>query len=167
MEVKFKADEIAGMAVMMNNGTIPFLGLVTILPHGVENVFKWKPSFMFDKVVKQCKEKFEQMGILESYEFTNLLCVMLKSKYQITMSKNDKFTEAIFLGENNTAGIMIFEDDGTYLMKDGLVPKKIVAEFINRAKGEDCDKIYLREFLCKPVPITADDIEEIFNLMYI
>ena len=66
MEIQFTADEIIGIAVMMNNGTVPFMGLKTILPHGVENVYKWKPSFMFDKVVKESKKRFEQMGIMES-----------------------------------------------------------------------------------------------------
>lgn len=166
MEIKFTAEEIAGMAVMMNNGTIPFMGLSTILPHGVENVFKWKPSFMFDKVVKDCKNKFEQMGILESYEFTNLLCTMLKAKYQISIVNGDKIIESMFLGDNDMAGTMKFEDDGTYTMIDGLTPKKLVDEFSKKSK-ESGFKIYLKEFLSKPVVISADDIEEIFNLMHI
>lgn len=166
MEIKFTAEEIAGMAVMMNNGSIPFMGLATILPQGVENIFKWKPSFMFDKVVKECKDKFEQMGILESYEFTNLLCAMLKAKYQISIANGDKLIESMFLGENDTAGTMKFEDDGTYTMTDGFSPKKLVDEFSKKAK-ESGYKVYLREHLCKPVTISADDIEEIFNLMHI
>ncbi len=166
LEIKFTAEEISGMAVMMNNGVIPFMGIATILPQGVENVFKWKPSFMYDKVVKECKEKFEQMGIMESYEFTNLLCLMLKSKYQISTANGDKLIESIFLGENDTAGTMVFESDGTYTMTDGLTPKTLVSEFSKKAKDSGY-KVYLREHLCKPVPISADDIEEIFNLMHI
>lgn len=166
MEIKFTAEEIAGMSVMMNNGTIPFMGLVTILPHGVENVFKWKPSFMFDKVVKSCKEKFEQMGIMESYEFTNLLCVMLKSKYQVSIAENEKMLESMFLGDNGTCGIMKFEADGTYTMTDGFKIKQLVQDFSKKAR-EGNYKIYLREQQCKPVAIVADDIEELLNLMFI
>ena len=87
MEIKFTAEEIIGMAVMMNNGTVPFMGLATILPQGVENVFKWKPSFMFNKVVEASKNRFKEQGIFESFEFTNLTYTMLKSTYQLSITK--------------------------------------------------------------------------------
>ncbi len=168
MEIKFTTEEIIGIAVMMNNGTVPFMGLATILPQGVENIFKWKPSFMFDKVVKNAKSRFEQMGILESYEFTNLTYTMLKSKYQISILKEEggKPTESIFLAENNTACKMMFEEDGTFTVTDGLEQKKLVDEFTKKAKDEKAF-VSLREHLCKPVEIQADDIEEIFHLMHI
>lgn len=166
MEIKFTAEEIVGMAVMMNNGTVPFMGVASILPQGVENPFKWKPSFMFDRVVKDSKGKFEQMGILESYEFTNLTYTMLKSKYQISIANGDKLIESIFLAENDSAGKMKFEDDGTYTMTDGFDQKTLVEEFSKQAK-ESGHRVYLREHLCKPVTISPDDIEEIFNLMHI
>ena len=162
----FLADEIIGLAVMMNNGTVPFMGVSTILPQGVENVFKWKPSFMFDKVVKDSKKRFEQMGIMESYNFTNLTYVMLKSKYQISLAKDDgKIVESIFLAENNMAGRMNFEEDGTYTMVDDLDQKTIVEEMTKKAK-EGSYKVYLREHLCKPLTIEPEDIEEIFSLMH-
>ncbi len=166
MEIKFTAEEIIGIAVMMNNGTVPFLGLATILPQGVENVFKWKPSFMFDKVVKSSKARFEQMGIMESYEFTNLTYVMLKSKYQISIAKNEKLIESMFLAENGAAGTLIFEEDGTYTMTDGKEQKKVVDEFVKKAKSDDYT-VYLKEQQSKPVVISAEDIEEVFNLMHI
>ena len=166
MEIKFTAEEIVGMALMMNNGTVPFMGLATILPQGVENPFKWKPSFMFDKVVKDSKGRFEQMGILESYEFTNLTYTMLKAKYQISVANGDKLVESIFLAENDTAGKFKFEEDGSFTMTDGFDQKALVEEFSKKAK-EGGYKVFLREHLCKPVVINADDIEEIFNLMHI
>ena len=166
LEIKFTAEEIVGMAVMMNNGTVPFMGLATILPQGVDNPFKWKPSFMFDKVVKESKSRFEQMGILESYEFTNLTYVMLKSKYQISIAVGDKLVESIFLAENDTAAKMKFEDDGTYSVTDGFDQKTLVEEFAKQAQ-DGSYKVFLKEHLCKPVTISADDIEEIFNLMHI
>ena len=166
MEIKFNAEEIVGMAIMMNNGTVPFKGVASILPQGVENPFKWKPSFMFDKVVKDSKSKFEQMGILESYEFTNLTYTMLKSKYQISIANGDKLIESIFLAENDTAGKMKFEDDGTFTMTDGFEQKKLVAEFAKAAKDNKYT-VYLKEQHSSPVVISADDIEEIFNLMHV
>lgn len=166
MEMSFTADEITGLAVMMNNGTVPFMGLATILPQGVENVYKWKPSFMFDKVVESVKGKFSQMGILESYEFTNLTYTMLKSKYQISIFKGDRIVESIMLADNNTAGKLVFNDDNTYTMIDGFDPKQLVAEFGKKAE-EGGYKVQLREHLSKPVKISANDIEEIFNLMHI
>ncbi len=166
MEIKFTADEIAGLAVMMHNSSVPFLGLGTILPHGVENVYKWKPSFMFDKVIAQIKDKYSQMGILESYEFTNLTYTMLKSKYQISICNGDHPQESIMLAENNTAGKLVFNDDGTYTMTDGYDPKQLVKDFAAKAKSSG-HKVYLRELGGKPVKISADDIEEIFNLMHI
>lgn len=165
MEINFTAEEIAGMAVMMNNGTVPFLGLATVLPHGVENVYKWKPSFMFDKVIEESKKKFRQMGILESYEFTNLTYTMLKCKYQISIAKGEALEEAIFLAENNTAGKMIFNSDHTYTVTDGYDQKSLVSEFAKKAKNGGY-KAYLREQPSKPAEISADDIEEIFNLMH-
>lgn len=170
MEIVFKAEEIIGLAVMMNNGVIPFMGLGTLLPQGVENVFKWKPSFMFDKVVKDNTKRFEQMGILESYEFTNLACVMLKYDYQISIAKKkeneNKPLESIFLGENNAAGRMTFEKDSTYKMTDGLDPKKLVAEFQKKAE-EGKYTVFLKEKHAKPIIISASDIGETFNLMHI
>ena len=167
MEINFKAEEIIGIAVMMNNGSVPFMGLNTILPQGVENVYKWKPSFMFDKVVKECKQKFESMGIMESYTFTNLTCVMLKSKYQISLANSDnKIVDSIFLSDNNTAGRMTFNDDGTYTMTDELDQKTLVDEMTKKAK-EGSYKVYLREHLCKPLTIGVEDIEAIFDLMHI
>ena len=166
LEIKFNAEEIVGMAVMMNNGTVPFMGVASILPQGVENPFKWKPSFMFDKVVKDSKNKFEQMGILESYEFTNLTYTMLKSKYQISIANGDKLIESIFLAENDTAGKMKFEDDGTFTMTDGFEQKTLVEEFSKEAKDSGY-KVFLKEQGSKPVTISSDDIEEIFNLMHI
>ncbi len=166
MEVKFTAEEITGLAVMMNNGTVPFLGVATILPQGVENVFRWKPSFMFDKVVKDSRQRFEQMGIMESYNFTNLTYVMLKSKYQISLAnESGRIVEAIFLADNNMAGRMEFSEDGTYLMTDELDQKMIVDEMTKKAK-EGKYKVYLRELLCKPLTIDAEDIEEVFSLMH-
>lgn len=170
MEIVFKAEEIIGMAVMMNNGTIPFMGLATLLPQGVENVFKWKPSFMFDKVVKENTQRFEQMGILESYEFTNLACTMLKSTYQISIAKSasdeNKLVESIFLSENNMAGDLVFNDDGTYKMTDGYDAKKLVQDFAKKAKDGDYT-VFLKEAHSKPVVIQPEDIEETFNLMHI
>ncbi len=168
MEIKFTAEEIIGMAVMMNNGSVPFMGLSTILPQGVENVFKWKPSFMFNKVVEASRDKFKENGILESFEFTNLTYTMLKSKYQISITKGDetKIEEAIFLADNNTAGTMTFNSDGTYTMVDGFDQKTLVSDFSEKAKNGSY-KVYLREHLCKPVKISADDIEEVFNLMHV
>lgn len=166
MEITFTAAQITGLAVMMNNGTVPFLGITTILPYGVENIYKWKPSFMFDKVVGEVTEKYKQMGILESYEFTNLTYTMLKAKYQITISKGEKPKEAIFLAENNTACGMIFNADGTYTVTDGFDQKALIESFTKKAK-EDSYKITLREIPAKPVKISADDIEEVFNLMHI
>ncbi len=170
MEIVFKAEEIIGMAVMMNNGTIPFMGLATLLPQGVENVFKWKPSFMFDKVVKENTKRFEQMGILESYEFTNLACTMLKATYQISIAKSEEDenhpVESIFLSENNMAGDMVFCDDGTYKMTDGYDAKKLVADFAKKAK-EGKYTVFLKEKQGKPVVIQPEDIEETFNLMHI
>ena len=168
MEIQFTADEIIGIAVMMNNGSVPFMGLKTILPHGVENVYKWKPSFMFDKVIKDSKKRFEQMGIMESYEFTNLTYVMLKAKYQISVTKKEghKLMESIFLCENDTCGKMIFNDDDTYTMTDGFEQKKLVAEFAKAAKDNKYT-VYLKEQHSSPVVIQADDIEEIFNLMHV
>jgi len=166
LEIKFKAEEIIGLAVMMNNGTVPFMGVATILPQGVENVFKWKPSFMYDKVIKDSKQRFEQMGIMESYNFTNLTYVMLKSKYQISIANdNEKIVESIFLAENNMAGKMEFGDDGAYTMTDELDQKKLVDEMKKKAK-EGSYKVYLREHLCKPLTIEPEDIEEIFSLMH-
>lgn len=166
MDIKFTAEEIIGLAVMMNNGSVPFMGLNTILPQGVENVYKWKPSFMFDKVVKDSKQKFEQMGIMESYTFTNLTFVMLKSKYQISLAgKDNKIVDAIFLADNNMAGRMSFNDDGTYTMVDELDQKALVDEFMEKAKAGSY-KVYLKEHLCKPITIGAEDIEEIFYLMH-
>lgn len=153
------------MAVMMNNGTVPFMGLATILPQGVENIYKWKPSFMFDKVVEKAKQKFVQLGILESYEFTNLLYTMLKAQYQISIAKGDNIEESIFLAGNNTSGRMIFNSDHTYTMTDGYDQKSLVSEFAKKAKDGGY-KVYLRENTDKPVEISADDIEEIFNLMH-
>lgn len=166
MEIKFTAEQIIGLAVMMNNGTVPFLGLVTILPQGVENVFKWKPSFMFDKVVDTVTEKYKQMGIMESFQFTNLTYTMLKSKYQVSLFKDGKITESIFLAENNTAGLMTFNEDGTYTMKDEFDPKELVDMFAEKAKKTNC-KVYLRERSSKPARISANDITEVFNLMHI
>ncbi len=167
MEIKFTADEIAGLAVMMHNSSVPFLGISTILPHGVENVYKWKPSFMFDKVLTQLKEKYSQMGILESYEFTNLTYTMLKSKYQISIGGGEHhLSESIMLAENNTAGKLVFNSDGTYTMTDGYDPKTLVKEFADKAKTGGY-KVFLRELGGKPVKIAAEDIEEIFNLMHI
>jgi len=168
LEIQFTADEIIGIAVMMNNGTVPFMGLKTILPHGVENVYKWKPSFMFDKVVKDSKKRFEQMGIMESYEFTNLTYAMLKAKYQISVSKGEgeNLIESIFLCENNACGKMKFNDDGTYTMTDGFVQKKLVSEFTKEAKDNKYT-VYLKEQHSSPVEIPAEDIEEIFNLMHV
>ena len=170
MEIVFKAEEIIGLAVMMNNGTIPFMGLGTILPQGVENVFKWKPSFMFDKVVKENTKRFEQMGILESYEFTNLACTMLKATYQISIGKsgNDEnhIDESIFLSENNAAGDLVFNGDGTYKMTDGYDAKKLAEDFAKKAKSGDYT-VYLKERGAKPVVISPEDIVETFNLMHI
>lgn len=168
MEINFTAEQITGLAVMMNNGTVPFMGLATILPQGVENVYKWKPSFMFDKVVKEARSQFEQMGIMESYEFTNLIYTMIKAKYQISIAKGDGENpiESIFLADNNTAGKMLFNSDNTYTMTDGYEPKTLVQEFAKKAK-EGSYKVYLREQGEKSVKISADDIEEIFNLMHI
>ena len=170
MEITFKAEEIIGLAVMMNNGTIPFMGLGTLLPQGVENVFKWKPSFMFDKVVKENTERFQSMGILESYEFTNLACTMLKSTYQISIAKDEanenKPEESIFLSENNTAGHMIFEKDGTYKMTDGFDPKQLIADFAGKAKNGKYT-VFLKEKGAKPVVIQPEDIEETFNLIHL
>ena len=166
LEIKFTAEEIIGLAVMMNNGTVPFMGVATLLPQGVENVYKWKPSFLFDKVIKDSKQRFEQMGIMESYNFTNLTYVMLKSKFQISLADDSgKIKEAIFLAENNMAGRMEFEDDGTYMMTDDLDQKKLVDETTKKAK-EGSYKVFLREHLCKPLTISAEDIEEIFSLMH-
>lgn len=169
MEIKFTAEEIIGMAVMMNNGTIPFMGLATLLPQGVENVFKWKPSFMFDKVVKDNTARFQQMGILESYEFTNLACTMLKSTYQISIAKGEenenKPVESIFLSEN-AAGDMVFNDDGTYTMTDGHDPKKLVSDFAKKAKDGGYT-VFLKENKGKPIVIMPEDIEETFNLMHL
>ena len=162
----FTSEQITGLAVMMNNGSVPFMGLVTILPQGVDNVYKWKPSFMFDKVVKEVTDKYKQMGILESFEFTNLTYTMLKSKYQITVSEGEKNKESIFLAENNTACKMIFNTDGTYTVTDGFEQKTLVDEFSKKAKDSSYT-VWLRENSAKPVKITADDIEEIFNLMHI
>lgn len=168
VEVKFTADEIIGMAVMMNGGNVPFMGLACILPQGVENVFKWKPSFMFNKVIEASKNRFKERGILESYEFTNLTYTMLKSKYQISITKGDEtqIEESIFLADNNTAGIMVFNSDGTYTMTDGFEQKALVSEFSEKAKSGGY-RVYLKESMVKPVKISADDIEEIFNLMHI
>lgn len=166
MEITFTADQITGLAVMMNNGTVPFMGLSTILPQGVENVYKWKPSFMFDKVVDGVKEKFKQMGIMESFEFTNLTYTILKAKYQISISKGEKPEESIFLAENNTAGKMIFNTDGTYTVSDGYDQKELVESFSHKAKNNSYS-VFLREAPSKPVKISADDINEIFNLMHI
>lgn len=166
MEITFTAEDIAGLAVMMNNGTVPFKGLATILPQGVENIYKWKPSFMFDKVVNDVKKKFEEQGILNSFEFTNLTFVMLKSKYQISIEKGDKIVESVFLTENHTAGTMVFNDDGTYTMSDGAEPKNLIKEFSKKADSENY-KVQLKEYLSKPVKISANDIEEIYNLMHI
>ncbi len=170
MEIKFTAEEIIGLAVMMNNGTIPFMGVQTLLPQGVENVFKWKPSFMFDKIVKENTERFAQMGILESYEFTNLSCALLKSTYQISVAKDEesinKPAESIFLSEGNNAGHMTFNDDGTYTMTDGHDPKKLTADFAKKAK-EGNYTVFLKESNNKPVVIQPEDIEEIFNLIHI
>ncbi len=166
--MNFTPEDIIGIAVMMNNGKVPFLGLSTILPQGVENVFKHKPSFMFSRVVDGCRGKFNEMGILESYQFTNLTYTMLKSKYQISISKGDEtnIEESIFLAENGSAGILKFNDDETYNMSDGMDQKTLVAEFAKKAK-EGGYNVFLREHLCKPVKIGADDIEEVFNLMHI
>ena len=154
----------------MNNGTIPFMGLSVLLPQGVENVFKWKPSFMFDKVVKDNTERFQQMGILESYEFTNLACTMLKATYQISIAKSkeeeDKPIESIFLSENNIAGRMTFNDNGTYTMTDGFDTKKLVNDFAKKAK-EGGYTVFLKEKRGKPIVIQPEDIEETFNLMHI
>lgn len=167
MEVKFTAEEIIGLAVMMNNGTVPFMGVSTILPQGVENVYKWKPSFMYEKVIRDSKQRFEQMGIMESYNFTNLTYVMLKSKYQISLAdESGRITESIFLADNNMAGRMEFGTDGTYTMTDDLDQKMIVDEMTEKAKKSSC-KVYLRERLCKPLSIEAGDIEEIFSLMHV
>lgn len=154
----------------MNNGTIPFMGLGTLLPQGVENVFKWKPSFMFDKVVKENTDRFQQMGILESYEFTNLACTVLKCQYQISIAKNEQSenhpVESIFLAENNTAASMIFEKDGTYKVTDGYDVKKLVDDFAKKAK-EGKYTVFLKENGGKPVVISPEDIVETFNLMHI
>lgn len=170
MEIVFKAEEIIGMAVMMNNGTIPFMGLATLLPQGVENVFKWKPSFMFDKVVKENTQRFRQMGILESYEFTNLACTVLKSTYQISITKgaeNENHpVESIFLAENNTAADMVFNDDGTYKVTDGHDPKKLVEDFAKKAKKGGYT-VFLKENKGKPAEISPEDIVETFNLMHL
>ena len=170
MEINFTAEEIIGMAVMLNNGTIPFMGVGTLLPQGVENVFKWKPSFMFDKVVKDNTDRFAQMGILESYEFTNLACTMLKSTYQISIAKDkeseNKPIESIFLSENNVAGHMFFNSDGTYKMTDGHDPKKLAASFASKAR-EGKYTVFLKEKHSKPVVIQPEDIEETFNLMHL
>lgn len=170
MEIVFTAEEIIGMAVMMNNGTIPFMGLNTLLPQGIENVFKWKPSFMFDKVVKENTARFEQMGILESYEFTNLACTMLKATYQISIAKSahdeNKLIESIFLTENNAAGHLVFNSDGTYKMTDGYDAKKLVSDFAKKAKDGGYT-VFLKEKQNKPVVIQPEDIVETFNLMHI
>lgn len=166
MEMTFTSEQIAGLAVMLNNGSVPFLGIATILPQGVENIYKWKPSFMFDKVIKEVTDKYKQMGILESFEFTNLTYTMLKSKYQITLSNGEKNQESIFLAENNTACKMVFNSDGTYTVTDGLEQKALVESFSKKAK-DGSFTVWLRENSAKPVKITADDIEEIFNLMRI
>lgn len=168
MEVNFSADQIAGIAVMMNNGTVPFLGLATILPQGVENVYKWKPSFLFDKVIEDAKDNFKQMGILESYEFTNLTYTMLKARYQISISNgdSDELIESIFLADNNTAGKMVFLPDGKYQMSDGFKQKELVDEFSQKAKDGGYT-VYMREKTARPVKIDASDIEEVFNLMHI
>lgn len=168
MEISFTAEQITGLAVMMNNCTVPFLGLSTILPYGVENVYKWKPSFMFDKVIIEAKSQFEQKGILETYQFTNLINTMLKAKCQISVVNNDseKPTEAIFLSGNNTAGKMIFNSDNTYTMSDGYEPKALVQEFKNKI-NEKHSKVYLREQGERAVKIDKEDLEEIFNLVNI
>ena len=166
LEVKFTAEEIIGLAVMMNNGTVPFMGVSTILPQGVENVYKWKPSFMFDKVIKDSKQRFEQMGIMESYKFTNLTYVMLKSKFQISIADNSgRIVEAIFLADHNMAGRMEFGEDGTYTMTDELDQKKLVDEMTQKAKA-GAYKVFLREHLCKPLSIEAEDIEEILAILH-
>lgn len=169
MEIVFKAEEIIGLAIMMNNGTIPFMGVGVLLPQGVENVFKWKPSFLFDKVVKENTKRFQTMGILESYEFTNLACTILKANYQISIgkseSKEDDIQEAIFLSESS-AGRMIFSNDGTYKASDGHDPKKLVADFAKKAKDGGY-AVFLKEQQSKPVVISADDIVETFNLIHL
>lgn len=169
MEIVFKAEEIIGLAIMMNNGTIPFMGVGVLLPQGVENVFKWKPSFMFDKVVKENTQRFQTMGILESYEFTNLACTILKANYQISIGKSesneDDIEEAIFLSETS-AGLMEFGSDGTYKATDGHDPKKLVADFAKKAKSGGYT-VFLKEHQSKPVVISADDIEETFNLIHL
>lgn len=169
MEIVFKAEEIIGLAVMMNNGVIPFMGLGTLLPQGVENVFKWKPSFMFDKVVKDNTKRFEQMGILESYEFTNLACTVLKATYQISIAKSESDEahpiESIFLSENS-AGSMVFSDDGTYKVTDGHDAKKLVTDFAKKAKDGGYT-VFLKERQARPVVIQPEDIEETFNLIHL
>lgn len=166
MEITFTAEEIAGLAVMMNNGSVPFMGIATIIPQGVENVYKMKPSFMFGKVVNEVRDKYKKEGILDSFEFTNLTYTMLKSKYQISIEKGEKMTESIFLADNNMAGKLVFNNDGTYTMSDGVDPKALVEEFSKKAKSENY-KVHLKEISEKPVKISAEDIEEIFNLMHI
>lgn len=170
MEIVFKAEEIIGLAVMLNNGTIPFMGVATLLPQGVENVFKWKPSFMFDKLVKENTKRFEQMGILESYEFTNLACVLLKSTYQISTAKSEedenKPLESIFLADNNASCKMVFNEDGTYTVTDGFETKKLVGDFARQAKEQKLT-VFLKEKQAKPIVIQPEDIEETFNLMHI
>ena len=169
MEIIFKAEEIIGMAIMMNNGTIPFMGVGVLLPQGVENVFKWKPSFMFDKIVKENTQRFQTMGILESYEFTNLVCSVLKATYQISIAKSPEDenspTEAIFLSENS-ASHMSFNKDNTYTVTNGHEPKKLVSDFAKRAKDGNFT-VFLKEKQSKPVVISPDDIEETFNLIHI
>ena len=170
MEIIFKAEEIIGLAVMLNNGTIPFMGVGTLLPQGVENVFKWKPSFMFDKLVKENTARFEQMGILESYEFTNLACKLLKATYQISTANSsddeNKPIESIFLSENNVSCKMVFNEDGTYTVTDGVKTKKMVDDFANRAKEKKLT-VFLKEKQEKPVVIQPEDIQEIFHLIHI
>lgn len=166
MEVTFTAEEIAGLAVSMNNGTVPFMGLVSILPQGVENIYKWKPSFMFDKITASVKNKFKQMGILESYEFTNLTYTMLKFKCQISILEGDKYVKSMMLTDSNMAGVLKFNDDGTYTMTDGFDPKKLVSDFGKEA-NDSRYHVQLKEASGKPTQIDAEDIEEIFNLMHI
>ena len=60
---------------------------------------------------------------------------------------------------------MEFSEDGTYLMTDELDQKMIVDEMTKKAK-EGKYKVYLRELLCKPLTIDAEDIEEVFSLMH-
>ena len=169
MEITFKAEEIIGLAIMMNNGTIPFMGVGTLLPQGVDNIFKWKPSFMFDKLIKENTQRFQTMGILESYEFTNLACTILKATYQISIAKSEADenhpVESIFLSENS-AGSMVFCEDGTYKATDGHDAKKLVADFAKKAKQGNYT-VFLKEQNTKPIVISADDIEEMFNLLHI